>query len=104
MDYDGTVIHRYITFPTADSSREVNLTCSIRPGALSERYSVRWASSIPGIEGFTVVDTGHFDIKEDIHSASLHQYQCKVTIQHSSSDVETYNGPTIILNKTGKIV
>ena len=40
---------------------------------------------------------------EDIHPTSLHQYQCKVSIQHRSdqSGTETYNGPMIVLNKTG---
>ena len=106
IGYNGTstVIHRYITFPTADSSREVNLSSSIRPGALSDSYSVQWESRIPGFEGFTIVDTGHYDITEDINSTSLHQYQCKVTIQHRSDVEETYYCPMIILNKIGKIL
>ena len=105
MDYDGTVRHRYITFPTADS-REVNLTCPIRPGALSDSYSVQWESSIPGVDGFTIVDTGHYDITEDIDPTSRHQYQCKVSIQHRNDQTgtETYDGPMIVLNKTGNIV
>ena len=103
-DYDGTVTHRNITFPTADSSREVNLSCPIRPGALSERCRVQWESSIPGIPGFTIVDTELFTITEDIHPTSLHQYQCKVTIQHSNTKTETYNGPIINLNKIGNII
>ena len=105
MNYDGTTSHRYITFPTGDSSREVNLTCPIRPGALSDSYSVQWESSIPGVPGFTIFDTGNYTITEDIHPTSRHQYQCRVTIQHRSdqSGTETYNGPMIVLNKTGKM-
>ena len=103
--YDGTVIQRNITFPTADSSREVNLNCSIRPGALSDSYSVQWESSIPGIPEFTIVDIENYDIRENIDQASRHQYQCKVTIQHRSdnSGKITYIGPVIVLNKIGKI-
>ena len=93
-------------FPTGDSSREVTLICSIRPGALSDSYSVQWESSIPGLDGFAIVDTEHYDITEDIHPTSLHQYQCKVSIQHRSdqSGKVTYDGPMIVLNKLGKIV
>ena len=56
--------------------------------------------------GFTIVDTGNYTITEDIHRTSLHQYQCKVSIQHRSdqSGTVTYNGPMIVLNKTGNIV
>ena len=54
--------------------------------------------------GFTIVDTGNYTITEDIHPTSFHQYQCKVTIQHSSTESETYDGPMIILNKIGKTV
>ena len=95
--------YRNITFPTGDSSREVNLTCPIRPGVLNDSYSVQWESSIPGVPGFTIVDTEHYDITQDINSTSLHQYQCKVTIQHRSDESrkETYNGPMIIINKLG---
>ena len=52
------------------------------------------------------MDTGNYTITEDIHSTSLHQYQCKVTIQHRSdqSGTQTYDGPMIVLNKLGKIV
>ena len=99
-----TELHRYITFPTVNSSREVILICSIRPGALSDSYSVQWESSIPGVPGFTIVDNEHYDITEDIHPTSRHQYQCIVTIQHNSIISETYNGPMINLNKIGKIV
>ena len=97
------MIHRYITFPTGYSSREVNLSCPIRPGALSDSYSVQWESSIPG-EGFTIVDNEHYDITEDIHPTYRHQYQCKVTIQHNNDVEETYYCPMIIINKIGKIL
>ena len=103
MDYDGTTTHRYITFPTADSYREVNLSSSIRPGALIDSYSVQWESSIPGVPGITIVDTGHYDITEDINSASHHQYQCKVSIQHRSDIEEIYDCPKIIFKKIGEI-
>ena len=96
-------IYHYITFPTGDSSREVTLTCFIRPGVLSDSYSVQWESSIPGVDGFTIVNTEHYDITEDIDPTSRDQYQCKVSIQHRSDDSGkvTYDGPTIIINKLG---
>ena len=94
--------HRNITFPTADSSREVKLTCPIRPGALSERYTVRWESSTNLLENF-----GNYDITEDIDPTSRDHFQCKVTIVHRYLQdivLEVYNGPMIVLNKIGKIV
>ena len=56
--------------------------------------------------GFTIEDTEHYDITEEINSTSLHQYQCKVSIQHRSdqSGRVTYDGPVIVLDKLGKIV
>ena len=93
--------YRNITFPTADSSREVNLTCPIRPGALSERYTVRWQSSTNRLENF-----GNYDIAEDINPTSGDHFQCIVTILHIYSEdivLEVYNGPMIVLNKIGKI-
>ena len=105
LNFDDTEI-RHITFPTGDSSREVNLSCSIRPGALSDSYSVQWESRIPGVPGFKILDTEHYDITEHIHPTSRDQYQCKVTIQHRSDETgtETYDGPVIVFYKLGKIV
>ena len=50
------------------------------------------------------MDIEIYNITEDIHATSLHQYQCKVSIEHNSDVEETYNGLMIILNKIGKIV
>ena len=104
--YNDTLRHRNITFPTADSSREVNLTCPIRPGALSERYRVQWELRFSALGLTFIKDIGNYDITEDIYPTSRIQYQCKVTILHRDldEDVDVYSGPMIVLNKIGKLV
>ena len=99
--YDGNTTHRYIIFPTADSSREVNLSCPIRPGALSERYSVRWESQDPLVA--SVMD---YDLLLTTTASSTFQYQCQVTIQHHTegNNTLTYGGPVTVLEKLGMIL
>lgn len=103
MNYDNIETRRYIAFPAAEKPRKITLTCPITPGALNDRYRVRWESSIPG-KGFTIISTGRYDIDENIHPASDDQYQCRVSIQHSCDREKIYNGPMFILEKKGKVI
>ena len=108
MNYDGVERLRNITFPTPESPREVNLSCPIRPGALSERYSVRWVSSVPGTGEFRVIpNSNKYDITVSRSSSSLDQYECQVTIMHRiGQDVPEvtrgYDGPMIVINRNGE--
>ena len=91
--------HRYIVFPEANSVREIILSCSIRPGPLSDsQYNVQWISRNPGEQEFTVVNMKDYDIKEQIDPSSHSQYQCIVTVQHRSDqdDTTVYNNTITI--------
>ena len=100
---DNTRRHRYITFLTPDSVREIILSCPIRPGPLSDsQYSVEWISRHPGSDGSTVINTKDYDIIEDI-SPSSSQYQCLVTIQHYSDQETVYNDTIITIESLGKL-
>ena len=108
MNYDGVERLRNITFPTPESSREVNLSCPIRPGALSERYSVRWISSVPGTGAFRLIpNSNKYDITVSHASSSLDQYECQVTVMHRIGQgvlkvTRRYDGPMIVIKKYGE--
>ena len=107
-NFDGETRDRYVVFQTAASSRDISLSCDIRPGALSNRYSVQWLEYSPEQSIFLPLDANTFDI--DI-SASYGQsslvtprYQCKVIIEHrndTQDGVRDYSGPIIRLNQKG---
>ena len=105
-NYDNESRLRNVVFPTPDSSRIVNLSCPIRPGALEERYSVEWQTRNPG-GGFTILEnSAHYDFQVDITPSSQPVYRCRVSIQHRSDQEDTipYNGPEIMIEKKGEVV
>ena len=95
-------IHRHVVFPTLDSSRDIELSCPIRPGALKERYEVGWiafsGSHKKGIGAF-------YDIPVTITPSSHLSYHCIVIIDHVGTGVNTvtYIGPSIIAKKRGEL-
>ena len=103
-NYDGTMRFRYLLFPTPDSSRNIELSCAIRPGQLEERYQVEWVALTP--PSFVLLNTHFYDISINSTLSSHHRYQCKVTIEYQtpSNFERTYNGPEIIIEKKGKVV
>ncbi|CAI8045239.1 hypothetical protein GBAR_LOCUS25043 [Geodia barretti] len=40
--YNTPMMPQYILFPSLESTRKVNLSCAIQPGALTENYRVEW--------------------------------------------------------------
>ena len=97
LNYDDMQVYRYITFPTRESSRLINLSCPIRPGALHKSYSVEWESE-------TVIISKDYDISVTVTTTSSSlQYQCRVSIRHRSDQEETstYEGPVISLKGNG---
>ena len=106
-NYKNTPVrHCYVVFPTPDSSRAVNLSFSIRPGALEESYSAEWLASNPGDGVTTLEDSAHYDLLVKITPSSQYQYQCRVSIQHRSDQevLERHDGPEIIIEKKGEVV
>ena len=108
MNYDGVERLRNITFPTPESSRDINLSCPIRPGALSERYSARWVSSVPGTGEFRVIpNSNRYDTTVSHASSSLDQYECQIMITHCIGQdvaeiIRSYDGPLIVIKRNGE--
>lgn len=98
--YNAQTRNRYVVFPTAESSRDIQLHCDIRPGALGSRYSVEWLGNSVSL-GYQT-----FDISVSLRpSSSTQQYLCRVTIVHrnDTESSEVYNGPAIMLQQRGII-
>lgn len=101
MNHDCPEEH-WCTVLTSNSSREVNLSCSIQPGALRESYSVYWVSETFGV--FSNIN--EYEISVPVNQSSSLEYQCVVSIQHRSdqNSTVTYYSPTIILDGIGKFL
>ena len=99
--YNAQTRNRYVVFPTAESSRDIQLHCDIRPGALGSRYSVEWLGNSASLSYQT------FDISVSLRPfLSTQQYLCKVTIKHrndTESSSKVYNGPLIMLEQRGML-
>jgi hypothetical protein len=96
-----TSTNRYVVLPSAGSSREIQLSCSIRPGPLTAQYSVRWTENHSGQTLNLTEDTYYLFVTAE-PSSQAQQYQCRVTVQHRSDLVGSqvvYNGPLITVNK-----
>ena len=103
--YEGTTTLRYLTFPSPDSSRDIELSCPIRPGVLEERYTVDWQGTYPQSRTFILFSNSSFyDFSVNTVPSSQRQFQCRVNIQHRSdlSHTTFYSGPTIIVERKGK--
>ena len=102
MRYDGLTEDRYIVLPDQTNSREIELSCAIRPGALKDRYSVQWIQTDPP----PIIDINQFTILilRSIDSVSSAVYQCRVTIAHSIRVTREYPGPRINIQTRGENV
>ena len=107
-NYENESRLRYVVFPTLNSSRVIELSCPIRPGALEESYSVEWqTSNAGGGSGFTTLEnSAHYDFSDDITPSSQPVYRCRVSIQHRNDQEDTipYNGPKTMIKKKGEVV
>ena len=104
-NYEGTTTLRYLTFPSPNSSRDIELSCPIRPGVLEERYTVHWQGTYPKSRPFILFSNSSFyDFSVNTIPSSQRQFQCRVDIQHRSDQSHTtlYSGPTIIVERKGK--
>ena len=99
MNYDGVTEDRYIVLPGQTRSREIELSCAIRPGALRDQYSVQWIQANPN----KIIDTNQFELLQSINASSQFQYHCEVTIQHNTAIERVYNGPRINIQTNGKV-
>ena len=93
----------YILFPSLDHTRKVNLSCAIQPGALTANYRVEWRRVQPTFFSYSD-DTFNITVDETTEMSSTpSEYQCTVTIDHSSIvQDEDYTPPTIFVEKRGE--
>ena len=90
---------RYIVFPDMKLTRDIELNCAIRPGALYERYRVQWVQLSPDTRLFS---TTTFDITVNVNYSILSEYRCRVEIEHRLGLTVLYNGPLVHLQTNGK--
>ena len=92
---------RFITFPKFAVLREVVLSCPIRPGALVQRYSVKWQQMSPRI----LLSDTTYDISVNISSSqSLISFACRVTIEHMDNLEVEYPGQEIVIHTNGETI
>ena len=92
---------RYVVFPDTRVTRDIELNCAIRPGALAEQYSVEWVKLSP----ITIVlSQATFDITVAANYSIMAQYRCKVNIEHHEGRSIEYDGPLIHLQTKGKCI
>ena len=100
-DTTTEMVH-YIILPSPESNCSIVLSCAVRPGALAGRYSVVWEQVDQNNNSF--INENKPDILVDVVStaATPSQYQCTVTIQHSSSIIASYTPPPVTVHYKGK--
>ena len=76
----------------------------MQPGALKDNYRVSWSRIVPTTVPYSD-DTFNITVDETTEMSSTpSEYQCTVTIDHSSIvQDEDYTPPTIFVEKRGRI-
>ena len=93
--YNTSEIARYVIIPTPESSRRISLSCAIRPGALTDRYSVTWV--LP-----RSLSANTQTITVQVNSTTFAIYHCIVRIQHSSDVSVRYSPPPVTIRQRGE--
>ena len=100
--YKSMEFTRYVILPTPNSTRQVELSCAIMPGALFQKYRVRWIQQAPKTMFF---GENMYSVTTSVNpSLPSISYQCNVTIQHSSIVSASYTPPPIVVHNKGKRV
>ena len=87
---DQREIQREIQLSEAYSTFSTLLECDIKPGALFQRYSVRWIR-VPS--NLTTLATNKFNVTLVVSSRSNgSKYQCEVTVDHDGDVSAVYKG------------
>ena len=94
---------RYVIFPTPEGTRRISLSCAIRPGAMTDRYSVTWKQILP-FGSLLLLSANTQNITVDVNStnATISTYQCNVIIQHSSDVSVSYFPPPVTIHAKGE--
>lgn len=100
----GGTANRYIVFPDPDVPRQIELNCSIRPGALPQQYSVEWERRASPGSAVVLLSLNTFDIEVETYHSVPVQYRCRVQITHKGMmNEETYPGPWTTIQRLGKL-
>ena len=96
-DYSGQSVPHEVELPYDDSIVSTELQCDIQPGALRQRYSVRWIQIFDSSP--INVAVGMFNLTVIVSSSTIgSQYQCSVTINHNGSGLSLiYKGRLITI-------
>ena len=94
----------YVLFSAPNTAREVELICPIKPGVLSDKYTVQWQHSSPTF--FTLIgETDYTVTVEESGSETFPSiptgYQCEVIIQYQNNLDESYRSSEIVVEKRG---
>ena len=94
----------YVLFSDPNTVREVELICPIKPGVLSDKYTVQWLQSSPTFSTL-IGETDYTVTVEESGSETFPLiptgYQCEVNIQHNSDEDESYKSSEIVVEKRG---
>lgn len=100
----GDTANRYIVFPDPDVTRQIELKCAIRPGALPEQYSVEWGKRASPNSPVVLLSLNTFDIEVETNHSVPVQYRCRVHVTHTGTmNEETYPGPWTTIQRLGKL-
>ena len=91
-DYSGLSRSHQVDLPDADSVVATELQCDIQPGALRQKYSIRWRQLLHD-SYVLIAEERSFSLTLNVnYSLNGLQYQCKVTIDHDGSITQDYDG------------
>ena len=94
----------YVLFSAPNTVREVELICPIKPGVLTDKYTVQWQHSSPTFVPL-IDETDYTVTVEESGSETFPSiptsYRCEVNIQHNSDVDESYRSSEIVVEKRG---
>ena len=101
----GSKEDRYFILPSADTA--VNLSCVIRPGALANKYSVRWTRQLSSRAPIPMNETT-FNIAVFMPPREPKRFACHVTIEHLTFNNEVllqglYDVPQVTVHTKGQL-
>ena len=96
VDYEGLKVNRYFIIPHPDTS--VSIPCAIHPGALEQRYSIKWRQLSPR----TLLVDQSYNISKVVAPLHPATYECTVDIEHREGLTVEYDGPILRIETTGE--
>ena len=83
----------------SDSRVSTVLECDIKPGALTQRYSVQWFQ-VSSMYNDSI--SSMFNLSLSVNSSfDVNVYQCEVTVDHDGYNYVTYTGNNFTISVQG---